>query len=322
MYVSAIEVEGLRGAPRFAAQGWGRVVTLPAGAEGVALADAFTLLAGSLDAGRTRDALTALGLLHPGDDPDLLEEDRVPFQVRLADAAASTCFADLERQRQVTVRATFVPDPPFFGRLRDLAVREPRLVTALGGDPDLTVKVGWMWSLDLAVVAIAHHEVSIGGVAFPGSGTERPPWLAALLRDLAARVWRVDPREPVEAVTERLYEASLAHEPASRARYRRAVGALAAAPLALGELGWVRSGGRAVARFGDALAPPRQLGIGADEAIRLVEAVHVRAPDVLVVESPGLLQADPSAARAWLKAATEGDDATLEQVILLGGGAP
>ncbi len=70
----------------------------------------------------------------------------------------------------------------------------------------------------------------------------------------------------------------------------------------------------AASRAPDALVPARLLGPAASEAIALVTAVHVDAPDVLVVESPSA-PAGVEAAVGWLEARTQGDDAPLEQVL-------
>lgn len=319
MYVTGIDVQGLRALPAFAAADWERQVDLRPGPEGVALADALDLLVGSLDGSRTPAVLQRLGLAHPADALDLLEVDRLPEQFEVRDPAAVSAWVDLEVGRQATVRVTLASDPPFYGRLRDLAVREPRLVTALGEDPDVTIKAGWMWSHDLSAVAVGLSEVAVGGVAFPGTGPERPPWLAALLRDIGARLWRVDPREPIAEVSRRLYDASVSHDTDRRRRYERAAVALAGPPFGLGRLAWVRGASGVEARFGDALLTARQCGVAAEAALRLVEAVHLRAPDVLVVDLSGASSA-PALAE-WLGAATHGDGATLEQVIRIGGAA-
>lgn len=318
MYLTAIEVEGLRAAPAFVAGDWSREVHPPTGLVGVAVADALDLLVASLDAERTPRVLRRLGLAHRADALDLLEVDHLPEQLALYDPAASSAFVDLDTTRQATVRVTIAPDPPFYGRLRELAVREPRLVTALGEDPDITLKAGWIWSHDLSMVAVGLSEVAVGGVAFPGTGAERPPWLAPLLREIAGRLWRVDPCEPLAEVTERLYAASVSHDADRRHRYERAATALAGPPFALGRLAWVRGASGVEPRFGDALLTARQCGHAAAGALRLVEAVHLRAPDVLIAELPG----GAEARAAWLVAATRGDDATLEQVIVIGEGAP
>ena len=57
----------------------------------------------------------------------------------------------------------------------------------------------------------------------------------------------------------------------------------------------------------------RQLGPNAERALEWVVAVHLEAPDVLIVPH------EPSASlRDWLGRATKGEGASLEQVIALG----
>jgi len=321
VYVTAVEIEGFRGAAQWSGPELGRVVELPPGPIGVAIADALSIVSASLDGDRIAPPLRTLGLLHGGEVVDVVEENGLPVQFRVFDPASVSALVDLERTRQLSVRVRFTVDPPLYGRLRELAAREPRLVTALGQDPRIRLKVGWLFSQDLGVVAIGVTEVAIGGVMFPGSGPERPSWMGPLLKDLAGRFARVDGGEPIDAVTRRLYEASLASDPAVRARYLRTAAALGEAPFGLGALGWVRSRGLPEARLGSALLGLRQVGPAGAEALRLVEAVHQRAPDVLVVEAPGAAQRDPKAVREWLAHATEGDGATLEQVFLVPGGA-
>jgi len=320
VYVTAIEIEGFRGAPQWSGPELGRVVELPQGPIGVAVADALSVVAASLDGDRIAPPLRTLGLLHGGEVVDVVEENGLPVQFRVGEPAAVAALVDLERTRQLSVRVRITVDPPLYGRLRDLAVREPRLVTALGQDPRIRMKVGWLFSQDLGVVAIGLTEVAIGGVMFSGSGPERPSWLGPLLKDLSGRFVRVDGAESIDAVGRRLYEASLSSDPAVRARYQRTAAALGEAPFGLGALGWVRSRGLPEVRVGAALLGLRQVGPAGADALRLIEAVHHRAPDVLVVEAPGAAQRDPKAVREWLAQATEGDKATLEQVFLVPGG--
>ena len=61
----------------------------------------------------------------------------------------------------------------------------------------------------------------------------------------------------------------------------------------------------------------RQFGPSAVEAAGLSVAAFLDAPDVLVIENPGTHQPDPGAVADWLEERTRGNDATLEQVILV-----
>jgi len=322
VYVTAIRVEGLRGAPSWERPGLGRVVDLPPGPEGVAVADALTLLSASMDGRRLHAALVRLGLSHPADDPEIVEEHGLPTQVWLSDVGGVKALVRVEEMRNFTVYAEIEPDPPLFGRLRELAVRDPRLVTALGQSPTIRVKVGWLLSNDHTTAAIGLSEVGIGEVAFALSSAERPIWLPGLLRDLGARFGRTDPVEPGSAVTARLLEASLSSDGDVRHGFRKVANAVAGPPFSLGRLELVRAEGRLHACFGPELLRARQFGVGATEALRLAAAVYLNAPDVLIVEASAAGAREPAAVREWLARATQGDDATLEQVILVPGGSP
>jgi len=55
--------------------------------------------------------------------------------------------------------------------------------------------------------------------------------------------------------------------------------------------------------------------------LRLVEAVEVEQPDVLIVENPGSNLPDSDAVWRWLVSRTSGSEATLEQVVAVRAGA-
>ena len=73
--------------------------------------------------------------------------------------------------------------------------------------------------------------------------------------------------------------------------------------------------------FGPYLRRARQFGPAAEEALQLVYAAFLVAPDVLIVEAPGALQSDQQKTIEWLEQRTQGNDATLEQVFIVPGGA-
>jgi len=298
------------------------VVDLPPGPEGVAVADALTLLSASLDGERLKGALVRLGLCHPADDPGIIEELGLPTQVWLSDVAGVNALVNVEETRTFTVYVEVEPDPPLFGRLRELAVRDPRLVTALGQSPTVRVKVGWLLSNDHTMVAIGLSEVGIGEVGFSLASAERPMWLPGLLRDLGGRFGRPDPAEPEGALVARLLEAQLSGDPSLRRGFAKVADAVAAPPFSLGRLELVRTEGRVHACFGEQLLRARQFGPSAVEALRTVMAVYLSAPDVLILDAPGASTREPAAVREWLAGATEGDGATLEQVIVVPGGSP
>src|SRR5690606_28615667 len=94
--------------------------------------------------------------------------------------------------------------------------------------------------------------------------------------------------------------------------WRRLSRALAEPPFGCGALELVNPS-RPSAAFGEELRRARQLGPAAARALRLVAAALLDAPDVLVLDEP---VAPP--VREWLRARTDGPDATLEQVLIVG----
>jgi hypothetical protein len=316
MYVTAIHVHGLRNAEQFEATDLERVVELPGGPGGVAVADALSMLSASLDAKRLPAALISLGLARDPSEVQVLEEDGFPVQVTLSDPFGVPALLPTDGSRQITVSVDVELDPPLFGRLRGLAVRDPRLVTALGAGARVTIKVGWLFTTDLTVASVTVLNVAVGETTFSTSGSEKPSWLGNLLHDVGGRFRRVAQTDSPETVARRLLDAGLSHDPEKRSRYRRATEATGGAPFFLGKLEIVRVGERVEACFGPGLLRARQFGPSAADGLRLVEAVVLDAPDVLVVEAPGSAWRDAPAIRGWLEQHASGDKATLEQVII------
>lgn len=307
MYLTRLEVEGLRGSDHRAVEGLDRLVPLPSGADGGALADAIDLLAAGLDperllptAGRLGWATAATERVGDGPEPELLG-----LHPPAVDAVVAA------ENRALTVEAELALDPPLYGRLREHAARDPRMVTALGQRPSVVVKIGWLFTRDRTGVAPSLLMVRVGDVGFETSGKERPVWLPELMVDLGRRFARTDPFEAAAPVAERLLAASLSPVPAVRAGYARMVEALAHPPFDLPPPGLVRSEDRLELGFGPGLARVRQLGRPALDAVRLAEALFVRRPDVLVVDEPVSAEV-----RAWLGTVTDGVDAPVEQVLV------
>lgn len=321
MYVTAIRTQGLRGADGYEQHGLDRVVELGPGPNGIAVADALTIAAATFDATRLRRAAVTLGLADKPDDVQVLEEDNTPVQATFPRPAGVASLLPIGGGRHITVTIELSLDPPLFGRLRGHAVRDPRLVTALGEGAMVTIKTGWLFTNDLATVATSLVGIAVGDTAFPVTGTDRPTWLPELLREVGGRFGRVAWSESAETIGGRMLDAALSPDPDRRSRYRSAARALAGAPFHLGALELVRFGDRVEPCFGPGLLRARQFGPAATEALRVADAVFLQAPDVLVVEASGGAQTDPVAFRAWLADHVRGDDATLEQVILVPGGA-
>ncbi len=321
MFVTGIHVQGLRGAEDFDASDLDRVVRLPVGPPGIAVADALSLLVASLDARRTPAILVSLGLARDVDRVELLVEDGFPIQVTLPDSSGVPALLPPGGGRHVTVSVDVELDPPMFGRLRQLAVRDPRLVTALGDGARVTIKVGWLFTTDLTAASISVLGIAVGETPFPVIGSEKAVWLPGLLSDIAQRFQRVGTDESADRVAQRLLEACLSPDPDRRERFRRLAQTLEGPPFQLGRLELVRFKDKVEACFGAGLLRARQFGPSAVDALRLVEAVILESPDVLIVEAPGAAQAHPAAVRGWLDEQASGEKALMEQVIVVPGGA-
>ncbi len=270
------------------------------------------LWAASLEPSRLVPCLQRLGIVGAQEEPEVLQEDGLVDQVSWASAVGVASLIEPD-SRRFAVELSFELDPVLYGHLRELALRDPRLVTALGeGGATLTAKVGWLFTADLTVASVSVLSMKVGSLAF-SMANERPPWAFPLLRRLAGRVGRVDWQEPVGPLARRLLDASLSHHPGHRAGVARVRAALQAPPFELAGLELVQEGGLVVPCFGSDLVRLRQLGPGALRALRLAEAVGLRSPDVLLLEEPV-----SEAERAWLMQAIDGEDATLEQVLLVG----
>ncbi|TNE90048.1 MAG: hypothetical protein EP330_09475 [Deltaproteobacteria bacterium] len=318
MLVTGVRVAGLRDADGFVKTDLESRVELPAGPEGVAVADALELFAAGLDATRIRPMLARLGIAHG--EIEIVEEDGLPVQASWDHGIGVRALLAGDAARRLTVWVEVAPDPPLFGQLRELAVREPRLVAALGNSPRLGIKVGWLFTKDLTTASIAVLELKVGDLAFPASGPERPKWAPRMLRELGTRFCRIE-RKPEPELAARLLAASLSPDPDERDNFRRAASALADKPFNLGALELVQVEDEIWPCFGPHLRRSRQYGPAAEEALRLVDAAFLVAPDVLIVEAAGALQNDPSEVVEWLVGRTEGNNATLEQVFLVPGGA-
>jgi hypothetical protein len=320
MFITGLHVTGARGAEEFEARALGRVVDLPGGPPGVAVADALVLFYAALDRHRTARAMVDLGLADDEAAVIVLVEDGFPTQVTLPTATGVRALLPGDGSRSLRISVEVELDPPLFGRLRGLAVRDPRLVTALGSGARITVKVGWLFTNDLLVASASVLGVAVGDTGFPIVGSERPSWLTDLLMDMGTRFRRVGTDSP-ERTAKRLLNAMLSPDTDRRRRYWSAAEAFERPPFSLGELELVVDGDRVDPCFGPGLLRPRQFGPAAAEALRLVEAVVVEAPDVLIVDAPGHAQRDPAQVRGWLEAFASSDRATVEQVVLVPCGA-
>jgi hypothetical protein len=233
-----------------------------------------------------------------GDDTGLADLDPVGVGAVLTSGA-----------RSLTVEAKVALDRTLYGRLREQAHRDPRLVSALSGTPLLTVKVGWLFSRDLRHASPSVLQVRAGDVAFETSGKERPAWLLGLLATMGQRVHHTDPFEAVDALAARLHAAALSPDPAVRAGWERVQQTATEAPFSLPRPGLVRDGVGVGLCFGPELLRLRRVGREAWDKLRWLEASWIVRPDVLV-----LPERVPAEVRGWLERVVEADDAPVEQV--------
>lgn len=308
MYLTRLEVEGFRGAEhRVIEVGPGaasRSVALPEAPACCAVADAIDLLSAGLDQRRMLDVAARLGWATP--ETEVAGE---PGDGELQRLHAPSVAAVLAPEvRAVTIDATLALDPPLYGRLREHAARDPRMVTALGHEPSVRVKVGWLVSRDRASVNPAVLVVRVGDVGFELQGKERPQWLPDLLVELGGRFVRVDPEVGAQQLAARILAASTAPDPARRAAVARMADVLTTAPFSLPRPEVVQADGRLELAFGPELLRARQLGQTAVDAVRIAEAAFLARPDVVVVEGA------PEPVRSWLAALPEREDAPIEQV--------
>jgi len=324
MRVLSVRTEGLLDAPALA--DLGALVRLPSGPPGRAIAAALGLWAASLGGDDLPGLLVSLGLASSTDGVDVTEERGVPVGVSWDLVGASASLRE-PGQRRFGVEVTVALDPPLFAALREEAVRDPRLIQALGHGLRMRVKVGWMLTLDGLSATIGVLGLRVGTVDFPVTGSDAAPWAPRVLAKLGRRVGRVCEEEPLMAVVERVRLALRGPDPSARVRAQRLCDALARAPFRSGRLALVDQplvdlADLVVPVFGDALVPLARFGPAAAHALRLTEAALLRQPDVLMVQAVGGGAPRPAGLVRWLTGCVNGPDATLEQVWLVAGGGP
>lgn len=304
---------GLRSADPWEADDLEPVVDLPAPPAGIAVADALCLARVPLDAERAQEVLEQLDLLTPGAELHHDEHGAVEQIVGLEPSALGSLLSGQGERKAFTSMALSL-DPVLYGRLREESLRDPRVVTALGQDPTLGIKVGWLFSRDLTAASITVLDVRVGEVSFSVNTKERPSWMTGLLQAVGKRFARPDPEGSPRRLAEKLLAASLSADVAERAGWRRLAEAMAQPPFELGRVELVQAGDRVVIGLGEELRRLRQLGPRALSALRLAVVALLDAPDVLIVDEPV-----EQPVRDWLIGLTTGEGATLEQVLFVGG---
>jgi hypothetical protein len=294
MFISAVDVRGFRDLPRFTLGELERSVSLQGPTpQTTALVDGIELVFAALSTDGLDRWLRRLELVAEGEAIEL-EGDPFPTDVAWTDPVTARGLL-AEGEQALRAEVELVLDPPLFGRLRELAAREPRVGTALARRPSVRIGVGALFASSYDALVVSIQSFAVGDDSFPTSSADRPRWLPRFLRALPKRFHRMDLCEStsaqlLDAATSRerfeAYQAwcgSLGPD-GPRLRVARGPGG---APTVLGDE-------RPIRRFGQA---------GSDRAA-LAAAIHLSGADVLWAESDDAL----------LDGAIEGDGSALEQV--------
>lgn len=316
MVILSVIAEGFAELAATPLTGLGRVVVVggpPRSREALALAVELGL--GALDAETCRLAFARLGAA-PAVEADALG---APTAVQLGDPhRLRPLLSPSHGQATLKITLTLSVDPPLFGLLRELAARDPRLVTALADeDARLTLRVGYAFSADLASVSPALFSVHLGELSLRPA-EDKSPAFDALLRALRGRVRS---RGPLELDLAALAQAERAPDPRRREGVRQLRAALAAPPFSLGELALIAQEDRLWAGFGPTLSPLEAHGPGAQDALGLAACLLVDPAEILLLRRPEALSDDPAALLTWLRAQAEGAGG-VEQLFLIGGPDP
>lgn len=296
MLVTAIEVQGFRDLPSFRAADLGRVVTVAGpGPSATALGDALELAFAAFHPAACLGLLRRWGAIGPGEEPEITGAP-LPEQATWAHPLVGRWLVDSLEARHLTVTLEIALDPVQYGALRALAIREPRLVTALTRDARASVSVGALFTNTFDAVALAIQGFSVGGEPFPSSPGQRPPWLTQLLRELGHRFAIFRPG--AETLAEDALDAATSAE--RFGAYKRWQEALRPR---LGEVRAARGPGGQATLLSDDL-PLRRHGAAGLRHAALGAAVYLSGADLLWAE----------AEEAWLDATVEGDASPLEQV--------
>jgi len=314
VYIRSIATEGLRALTAFEAPDLGRVVRVSGTPPGrTALADALSIVLGSLTLEDCATTATQLGLGRGCE----VRGETFPEEVVVQRPEVARCLVGQERT--IRVRVELVLDPPQYGALRTHALRDPRLVRALGAEgATLGLAVGWVFTRDWTVAATSVLSVKVGGLDLPLVGDERPAWLWPFLAGLGGRLRRRAPGPPDPLALARA-ERSVDLE--QREAARRVHQTVRGAPFRLGHLEVVDGETTWLGlRAGEDLLPLRSFGPRVEDAVGLIEAVHLSGGEILVVEAPLDLSERPRALLSWLRRQSEADGSALEQVWLIGVG--
>lgn len=297
MYITEVELRGFRDLPHYTLTGLGRAVHLngPSPAT-TALGDGIELVFAAFSTVRLDALMHRWGLLGP-DDPAEIDGEPFPTEAGWTDPVASRALL-AEGEQALRAEVELKLDPPLFGRLRDVAARDPRVATALARKPTVRIAVGALFTSGHDAMAISLQRFAIGDEVFQITGSDRPKWVDRFLRLVTTRFHRLDLSDDS---AEGLMDAAM-----SRDRFHL----YEAWRSSLGEVGpklrVARGPGDQPVILGDEL-PIRRFGqVGQDRAA-LAAAVHLSGADVLWAET-----SDP-----LLKDTVDGDGSALEQVWIV-----
>jgi hypothetical protein len=296
MYVVSIRVRGFRDLPAARVEDCERWMRLRGPSPAVtALGDAIELVFAALSETALARLAWRWGMIAEGlppGDPEL----NFPDQLDQLDPVAARALLAPDAKRSLKVDLELHLDPPLYRQLRELAAREPRVVTALAERPTIRLSVGALFTTNHETMAIHLDGFSVGNQRFPTHGKERPQWLSRFLSGLRGRFHRFDleddiPEQLLDAATSRdTHDAYLAWQTSfgPAGPHLRVARGADDRPILLGD-------NRPLRRYGQS---------GLDRA-SLAAAIHLSGADILWAESN-----DP-----LLQAAVEANPSPLEQVF-------
>jgi hypothetical protein len=320
MWITGTNLAGFSFASPASAEFGGRVTGVVGPAEAqIGLGDALDLFFASFDRERLIRVLCRLGFCEKPEDIELRGEpfpDHVSWKT--SDAPRALMAASGDRTVRIDVRV--VLDPVQFRRLRDLAIRDHRLVSALSAGSTAELSVGCLFDSTFHGATLDLLRLVIGQEALPVTGAERPSWLDTFLADLAPRFLCLRPGLDTSWAASLWLEAAFSPDPVRQCAAATLGEALSTAPFNLGQARPVLwNGTRATVVAGPRLRPIDALGAAAAEAVVLGAAVFLSGAEILYLPArPGLYATNPNAVLTWLERQVEDDASPLEQLLVAG----
>jgi hypothetical protein len=296
VYIVSIQARGFRDLPSASIDHCSRWMRLRGpGPATTALGDAVELGFAALSNAALARLALRWGLITENATPP--EDDHAfPDQLDHCDPIAARALVASDAKRSLNVDLELHLDPPLFGQLRELAAREPRVVTALSERPTIRISVGALFTTTFDALAIHLDDFSVGDQRFPTHGKDRPPWLDRFLRGLRGRFHRFDLGDDAPG--------QLLHAATSRDEHDAYLAWQSALAPDGPQLRIARGPEDQPVLLGDGLPLRRHGQVGLDRA-SLAAAIHLSHADILWAESD-----DP-----LLQAAVESSPSPLEQVF-------